>query len=82
MALVASLLCIIDSFLLRILALSSARTSPKIYLCIEKSLFLGTISLPSSPYLIWVLEYFFQFGKVFHILLLIFYYLVPPFGYL
>jgi len=43
---------------LRILAASSARTSPKTYLCKEKSLFLETISLPSSPYLRLVLEYF------------------------
>jgi len=40
------------------LVVNSARTSPKIYLCIEKPLFLETISLLSSPYSRWVLEYF------------------------
>jgi len=43
---------------LRILVVSFARTTQKTYLCKEKSLFLETISLPSSPYSRWVLEYF------------------------
>ena len=43
---------------LRILAVSSARTSPKTYFFKERSLFLQTISFPSSPYSRQVLEYF------------------------
>ena len=66
---------------LRIFVVSSARASPKTYLCKEKSLFLEIISLHSSPYSRWVLEYFSVWKGLPHPFPTSCY-LFPPFGHL